>query len=310
MSSIAEPDAPISVDAQVHEAKHRLAAGDAEGALAILAPLTTDGSICLPAQFLLSMTAWKLGRLDWSIELMRQCHEAFPMEGTVAEVLASLYAQAGNLGESLFMGKLGTALGGPGQLSFLVPAGFPNFDWAFYQIKSEPMLAAAKAYLASGDSGDALEKARQHAALNPMDGAAHGFYAMLLLRNGLASAAVDVLRAVNAHADLPAPYASLYARALTQVGEFDAARHWHENAVALAPDDAGIAAARVQDSLWLEESPGRRAALSEDWARRFCPPAKGRAWQRPEKKLVIGYLLSSFSDPLDLGAVAAVARAQ
>lgn len=309
MSSIGEPDAPISLEEIVREANDRLAAGDTEAALEMLAPVTADDRIYLPAQFLLSMTAWKMGRLDWSIELMRQCHETHPMDGTVAEALASLYAQAGDLRESLFMGKLGTALGGPGALSYLVPKGFPTFDWAFYHVKKSPMLADAKACLASGKPIEAMEKAGQHVALNRQDGDAHGFYAALLLRNGFASAAVDLLQAIEVHADLPARYASLYARALTQVGEFDAARRSHEKAESLASDDAEIAAARVLDSLWLDESPARRAALSEDWARRFCPPAKAREWRRPQKKLVIGYLISSFSDPLDMAAVAAVARA-
>jgi Flp pilus assembly protein TadD len=308
-SLLAESDKPASLERQVLEARDCLASGDAERALALLAPLADATPPHLPAQFLLSMTAWRLGRLDWSIELMRQCHEAFPMDGTVAEILASLYAQAGDLRESLFMGKLATALGGPGALSHLIPKGFPTFDWAFYHIKSNPMLGDAKALATQGESGAALEKARQHAALNPRDGAAHGFYASLLLRYGLASGAVSVLRAVERRTELPAPYASLYARALTQVGDFDAARRWHERAIALASNDAEIAAARVQDSLWLDDGADRCAALAQDWARRFCPAAKTRDWQRPRKKLVIGYLISRCSDPLDLMAVAAVARA-
>ncbi len=46
------------------------------------------------------------------------------MDGTVAEALASLYAQCGEPVESIYAAKLATALGGHGALAALVPAGF------------------------------------------------------------------------------------------------------------------------------------------------------------------------------------------
>ncbi len=105
-----EADETLSLQAQVREANQLLANGDAESTLALLSPLATGETPFLPACFLLSMTAWKMGRLDWALDVMRDCHERWPMDGVVADVLASLYAQAGNLNESLFMGKLATAL--------------------------------------------------------------------------------------------------------------------------------------------------------------------------------------------------------
>ncbi len=308
MTAIAEPDMPVSLEAKVRDAHRYLSAGDIEGALAILEPLTSDGAY-LPARFLLSMTAWKMGRLDWAIELMRQCHETWPMDGTVAEVLASLYAQVGDLRESLFMGKMGTALGGPGELSYLVPEGFPNFDWAFYHIKNQPLLVSAKASLASGNLADAVAKARQHSGLNPQDGDGHAFLAALLLKVGAAAEAVEVLSQILHNADFPAAYASLYARSLAAVGDFAEAQKWHEKAVSLAPKDSDIAAARIADGFWLEQDPKKRALAAQDWARRFCVAPKPRQWHRPGGQLVIGYLVNGFADPLDIAYVAAVARA-
>lgn len=309
-----EADNTLSLEAQVRKANQLLANGDAENALALLSPLTSGETAFLPACFLLSMTAWQMGRLDWALDVMRDCHERWPMEGTVADVLASLYAQAGNLNESLFMGKLATALaGGPQELVELIPQGFPTFDWSFYHMKDRPKLAQARASLANGRPFDAIEQARQHAALNRQDGDAHAFLASLLLRAGLASVAVDVLKIVTEHliedVAVPAPYQSLYARALTAVGEFASARSWHQKAVAAAPEDAEIAAAVIADGAWLEESPARLRASSEDWVRHFCAAPKPRQWRRPEGKLVIGYIVSAFTDPLDIAAVAAVARA-
>jgi protein O-GlcNAc transferase len=312
MTTLTEPD-QVSLEAQVNEASRLLAADDDEGALALLAPLTSNEHAFLPARFLLAMAAWKIGRLDSAVELMQDCHEKWPMEGSVAEALASLYAQAGNLQESLFMAKLGTALGGPGGLFHLVPKRFPIFDAVFYNFHDKPMLMQARANLAKGDVSLATEYVRQHSAMYPSDGDSHAFLATLLLRAGMASIAEEVLSSVATKivgdGEFPANYASLYARTLTAVGDFDAARKLHAKALALEPDSTDIAAARIADSVWLDENPGQAIALGEGWVRRFCGSPKPRQWRQVEEKLVIGYIVSAFSDPLDIAAVAAVARA-
>lgn len=311
--SNAEATNDVPLADQVREANGRLAAGDTEGALAILERMTEDGSIYVPAHFLLSMTAWKMGQLDWAIALMRQCYDVAPMDGTVAETLASLYAQAGDLRESLFMGKMATALGGPGELLPFIPKGFPNFDFAFYTIKEKPLFTAARTHFENGRLTEAIEKARQHVTLNPEDGDARAFLATLLLRLGRGSAAVDVMHAMEGHiiggGEFPPVYASLYARALATVGDAAAARAWHEKATSAASEDGAIAAASIADGIWLERSPGELAAAARDWARRFCVQPTPRSWKRPDGKLVIGYHVPDVVDPADLAAVAAVARA-
>lgn len=312
MISAAEPNETVARKAQLREASRLLAKGDTEAVLVVLAPLTGDDSPDLAARFLLSMTAWKMGRLDWSLDVMRECHALWPMDGTVAEALASLYAQSGNLGESFFMGKLGTALGGVGELADLIPAGFPGFDRAFYRIKARPLREAALASLAKGEVRQAIDKARQHVALEPGDGDGRALCAEALLRNGEAGAAVEVLDATKDIAEnsaSPAAFMSLYARALTAVGEVVEGRRWHAQATKNAPEDAAVAAARVADGLWLEQDPSRLTEAGAAWARRFCPPAAQRRWQRPHGKLVIGYLVPAFTDPQDAAALAAVARA-
>jgi tetratricopeptide (TPR) repeat protein len=312
MAALAEQES-FSLEEQVREANRLFKEEKLEDALAMLAPITSDEAVYLPARFLLAMVAWKMDMIDRAIELMRDCHEKWPMDGTVAEVLASLYAQVGNLSESRFMGKLATALGGYGGLTELVAPGFPVFDAVFYNIKETPLLTQAKVGLATGNLGYAIEKARQHSALNPEDGDAHAFHAALLLRAGAASVAAEVLREVEGsmaeREEFPAAYASLYAQALTGVGEFGDARKWHAKAKAAAPKDATIAAAYLADALWLEEKPAALVTAGEDWARQFCPPAKPQQLQRSDGRLVIGYIVAALSDPHDIAAVAAVARA-
>jgi protein O-GlcNAc transferase len=304
-----EPCDADSLSAELIEAKRRLSSGDQEGALALLEQLIRSDAGNVQARFLLGLAAWKMGRLDWSLALTRECHESRPMDGVIAEVLASLYAQAGHLQESLFMGKLATALKAQGPLLALVPPEFPSFDGAFHNIKEKPKLEAAEFSLAEGRVELALENARQHAALNPQDDAAQSFYAALLLRTGAAGKAVDVLRGTETADDVAPSQASLYARALAAAGDVDAARRWHDEAIALAPENAEIAAARVADGLWLERDRGGLATISNAWGRRFCPPANPPHWAQPQGKLTIGYIVSAFADPCDAAHIAAVARA-
>lgn len=301
-------DARFGIEAPVRAAAERLAATDAEAALAILEPLIASCDASLPARFLLAMTAWKMARLDWSIALMRACHERWPMDGTVAESLASLYAQSGNLVESLYVAKLATALGGHNALVELVPAGFPSFERAFIAIKEQPLLQRAKLSLADGRLDDAVEMARQHVALGGNDRDGSSFHAAVLLRAGRAADAVAALRPLEDDLRLSAPLASLYAKGLAAIGECEAARRWHGAACRLAPGDAAIAAARVADAPWLDGDAAVRAR-GADWAGRFAPPPKPRQWRRPEGRLVVAYLVAALGDPRDAAAVAAIARA-
>lgn len=301
--------APQVIDERVRHAAEMLAAGDAEGAMAVLTPLLDDSAAGLQARFVLALTAWQLGRLDWAIQLTQQCHDDAPMDGTIAEVLASLHAQVGNLGESLFMGKLATAIGSASELAVLVPRTFIGFDSAFLNIKEEPLLAHAKVKMAAGKFKEALGWVGQHVAVYPRARDARIYYASLLLRAGNAGLAVEALQRIEGDADLPPAFFSTYARSLAAVGEADAARRYHDKAIAAAPDDAQIAAARVADMQWTEEGAEKSAAAAAAWAERFCPAHKPAAWSQPGDKLVIGYLVSAFSDPLDAAAVAAVASA-
>jgi hypothetical protein len=306
--SSADADEETAFGAPISEAAERLAAGDACAALGILSPLIESGDPSLAARFLLAMTAWTMGRLDWALALARECHERAPMDGTVAETLASLYAQCGNLVDCVYLGKLGTALGGHGRLASLVPAGFPSFELAFATIKERPRLARARLDLAAGRLEDALENARQHVALEEGSVEGSAFLAATLLRAGRACDAAARMREIEGAARSSAPLASLFAQSLTASGELAAARQWHETALTLARDDASIAAARIADGPFLDDQRAltRRAA---DWARRFCPPPKPRAARVPERKLVIAYLVTAFGDRGDAAVVAEVARA-
>jgi hypothetical protein len=190
-----------------------------------------------------------------------------------------------------------------------VPDGFPSFEWAFLMIKERPLLGYARLALDAGDVAGAVAAGEQHLALFPDDREALAFHAGALLRAGRASAAVEALQPVQAEIRGEPTLAALYARSLAAVGESDIAASWYDGAMAQAPADGAIVARRVLDAAWLERDAADCDARAEAWARRFCPEPRPRQLSAPAGKLVIGYLVAGFADPLDAAAIAAVARA-
>ena len=292
----------------VTEAAGHLAAGDAQAALDALRGAADANAGSLRLRFLAGLIAWRLGDVQQALTVLRACHDEAPMNGSIAEVLASLYAQAGNLAESLYLGKLSTALGPVAEFAELVPPSFPSFGAAFLAIRERPLFARAKMLVNGGQLLDGLDLARQHVSLNPSDTEARVFLGEGLLRAGGAAAAAGVLAPLATGAMASPAALSLYARALASVGEGTHAGAFHQQACSAASDDADIAAARLADATWIEDASAQLHSWIADWVERFSPPRK-RARAEASKKLVIGYALSTLADPRDAAAIAAVARA-
>lgn len=307
MTWLSQADGDGSADDRLRDVADHLNRNDAAGALALIKPLLT-ATPSIAARFALAMTAWRLERFDWSLSLLRGCHEEAPDNGGVAEALASLQAQLGQLEESLFTGKLATALGDDPALAALIPSDYPGFDRAFLSIVERPLLEKARNALAEGKLDRAVEFARQHVVLDAGHIEGRAFYAQCLMRAGAAGAAVETLSAI-AEGSPAAPIASLYARALTAVGERQAALRWHRHAAASAMDDGAAAAAQIADAPFLDIAMKELSGLSADWIARFALAPKTARKYISGKKLVIGYLVSAFIDPEDAAAVAAVAQA-
>src|SRR5580704_12834285 len=125
----------------VTEAAGHLAAGDAQAALDALRGAAEANAGSLRLRCLAGLIAWRLGDVQQALTVLRACHDEVPMNGSIAEVLASLYAQAGNLAESLYLGKLSTALGPVAEFAELVPPSFPSFGAAFLVIRERPLFA-------------------------------------------------------------------------------------------------------------------------------------------------------------------------
>jgi predicted O-linked N-acetylglucosamine transferase (SPINDLY family) len=303
-----QADGSMSADDCLRDVAGHLNRNDAAAALARLKPLLAETPPSIAARFALAMTAWRLERFDWALSLLHECHSDAPDNGGVAEALASLQAQLGQLENSLFTGKLATALGNDPTLAALVPDDYPNFDRAFLSIVEKPLLDKARIAFAEGKLHRATEFARQHVAVEPRHLEGRIFYAQCLMRAGLASAVVETLSLFD-ETPLAADFASLYARALTAVGERQSAARWHRQAAEAAKDDAEISAAQIADAPFLGLDATAIERLSRDWVARFALAPKPARKHRSGRKLVIGYLVSAFIDPDDATAVATVARA-
>jgi len=300
--------APVGDDL-VAEGARLLADGDLEAALEALQRAGARDPESLRLRLVTGIAAWRLSNLEQALAVLRQCHEEDPQNGTIAEVLAALVAQAGDLVESLYFGKIATALGPKPGFVELVPAFFPSFGAAFLSVQERPLFARAKMMAKSGKLLAAIDFASQHVSLNADDDEARNFLADHLRLLGVSAVAREVLRPAVDRGGAPPALVSRYAGVCAAVGEAAEARERHQAACAQAPEDAAIAAAAVADSIWLDGGSDAGAARAAEWAKRFCPSRKPAALHRGADKLAVGYLVSSLVDPLDAAAVAAVARA-
>ena len=145
-----------SVDELAAEAARDFAQGDIEATIATLSAASARDPDHMPVVFLTALLAWRLGDAAKALVLARRCFEQASMNGTVAEIVASLYAQTGNLTESLCYGKLAIALPVDATLAAWLPPNFPTFDAAFLTIQKTPLLAQARRLLAAGKLEEAL----------------------------------------------------------------------------------------------------------------------------------------------------------
>src|SRR5665213_3513404 len=103
MNSALQSDGIASADNdRLRAVVDHLNQGESGKALETLMPLLSVPQPSLAARFAMAMTAWQLDRFDWALTLLKEAHESAPDNGGVAEALASLYAQLGQLQDSLF----------------------------------------------------------------------------------------------------------------------------------------------------------------------------------------------------------------
>jgi tetratricopeptide (TPR) repeat protein len=297
------PPVSAKVSAEVLGAARDLASGAIESAVATLERCLRVDSRSLPARFVLGLAAWRTGDHSGAIDQVRAVQEEDPKNGTYAEVLAALYAEAGKLQESLYFGKLSTALGADGETATLVPADFPSFGNAFFRMDDRPFARLAGRLERQGRLAEAATYLDQQIRVLPDDVGIRARLITLLLRLDRAGEAVE--HAMPFIAEGAPAERSLAAGVLTAAGRADIAAAIHADACAAAPDDAVIAARRIADALWLGRDRTAACALAREWVQRHG--LQTRAGQPEDNRLHIGILLAGTNYAEDIAQAAELA---
>lgn len=245
------------------------------------------------AMFVLGLAAFHQGDLATAATAT---HRAMETDGDVQElarVLSVYYALAGDVNNSLYFGKLSTALPAQAAYSDLIPASFPRFEVVFQNISESPLLERADQAAQRQAWADAEDWYRQHLTFRPDDRVALIGLAECLLATGNLQNAAESLRAARHVRPDDAGIAGMLAEVLAELGLYAESRACHRWATELAPADAAIHAAAAMDALADPEFPADQAAARlAGWGRRFGIADDGPAEPaRPKDRLTIGYVV-------------------
>jgi tetratricopeptide (TPR) repeat protein len=298
------PPVSANISAEVLSAARDLASGEIESAIATLERCLGDDSRSLPARFVLGLAAWRAGDHSGAIDQVRAVQEEAPRNGTYAEVLATLYAEAGKLQESLFFGKLSTALGVEDETAALLPGDFPSFGKAFLRMDDRPFARLANRLERQGRLAEAATYLDQQIRVLPDDAGIRARLIALLSRLDRAGEAVE--HAMPFIADGTPAERSLAATVLTAVGRADIAAALHEDACRSAPDDAIIAARQIADASWLGMDAAQACTLAQEWSRR--QGQRTLTERATDDKLHIGLVLAGTNYVEDVAQIADLAR--
>jgi predicted O-linked N-acetylglucosamine transferase (SPINDLY family) len=246
-------------------------------------------------------------------ELALTAHRLRPDCAGVADLLATVHAVAGLLPPAVYYHKL-ARVGVASPLSRLRPAALVTFDAAIAGIGERPLLQRAVERLAADDLAGAVGLLHQHLYFFPADAEATVALAGSLFAAGRYRTAIAGLRAARHRLPDNAEIASLLGRALTQVGKFSEARICHHAAIAAAPDDVALQAARLLDRLVDPDcDPAGLAHLAAAWsqhAARDFPAGRDdipHKWQN-SRRITVGVLLARCGADAEASMLAEILR--
>ncbi|HZT89961.1 MAG TPA: hypothetical protein VFA12_18465 [Stellaceae bacterium] len=165
-SALAQTPFPNDAHAAVRQSLDALAANDVALALAAAETALRSHPEFPPACHAVGLAALRLGRLANAIQLFERAHAADPATFEHAEALAIGYAAAGRLVDSLYYGKLATALTPSAEFSDLLPPWVGTFADHFRLIQDDPLVSRGNALLAAGQADAARELFRQEIELD------------------------------------------------------------------------------------------------------------------------------------------------
>ncbi|MBV9862958.1 MAG: hypothetical protein JO267_12530 [Alphaproteobacteria bacterium] len=241
-------DRPASAEEEAVAAVHRSLAALAERALDLALSEAETGlqrRPGFPAAFhALGLAALRLGRLGTAIGLFERAHAGDPATREHAEALAICYAAAGRLVDSLYYGKLATALPPSTMFAELLPEWMGNFADHFRAIEDDPLVARGRALLAGGRAEMAAVLFQQEIELDRNTPAAWRGLGQASLAAARPQDAVVAYRALCALRPDSAEDLSALGRALGATGRHEEALSCHRQACELSPDP-GLRAALI-----------------------------------------------------------------
>ncbi len=273
-----EMEAGTPVASEPDQPRHRflasaarsLARGDGARARATAQAWLKRRPDAIEGVFVLALAALLEDDLAACATMASELFEAGGHWREVADLAAIVCGLAGDLNTSAYWAKVATTTPSAPDLAALVPPSVPGFAEVLVRISESPLLARSAAAMVAGDWQRAEHWLRQHLAFVPSSREAHVRLALCLLESGNPGAAADALRAARHCLPDDAGIASLLGRALTRLGNLDAAHALHGWAERRAPDDPELHAAARMDAL---ACPRRDAAglIAEfrRWGQRF-----------------------------------------
>ncbi len=257
----------------------------------------------------LAVLAYQHGRIKTAVEALTRAHELDAYEPLYTEMLAVLYAMAGNLPDAAYFAKLSVTRQVDEITLALLPGSLPPFALSLSSIKTKPLLSSAEALEAARSHSAAAELYERHLVFFPGDAVAVRGFARCLLAAGRPSQALGVLEELPAGDREAAVNAGLLGAAYAALGEAGAAEAHHRRALAGAPDDIAIGCAALRDAVFTPEiTAGQLAERNAAWARTL--PAREFPAPAPlsAPPVGVGYLVAGSRDLRDLEVAAALIR--
>ncbi len=257
----------------------------------------------------LAVLAYQHGRIKTAFEALMRAHELDSHEPLYPEMLAVLYAMAGNLPDATYYAKLSTSQQIDEIAVALLPASLPAFAQCLISIKTKPLLASAQALEMARAYSGAADLYERHLVFFPHDAGAIRALARCLLAIGRPGQALGFLAELPAADKAAAANASLLGAAYAALGEAGTAAAHHQQALTSAPDDLEIGCAALRDAVFEPAISAARLAERATALAQVLPTREAPAAEPlPAPPVSVGYLVSATRDIRDLAVVAALVQ--
>ena len=219
--------APAEKTAAIIQALEALANGDQAAAInAVQSHIQTWGETA-EGLHILGLVALQLGDLSRALELMKGAHELDPGCREYADGLGMAYARSGRLSDSLYYGKLATALKPHPDIPGLLPEWAGTFEDSFMNVRESTYFSDGLQAFHAGRLNKALECFEKEAELHPSEGRSWRMLSKLMRIHGRPVEAQLLLQALQACEDFRREDHFLEGRALAAMGNFDKAIDSH-----------------------------------------------------------------------------------